>query len=441
MTSLSANAPQRRLYFSSEVRGDIRLQLGMAHYSYGIVAQRFAQMLERDGIAVVAVPMPEKLKRRSDFSAERDDRRPVHIAFRSPENLRPLPAAYNVCHFAWEFDTLKDTELTTKPITSNQRHMLSLMDEIWVPARFTREVLARHGLPRVHVVPTPVCGTCLPERLSHPDILQSIGLVATSPLLMSSTIGDRQNAQLDRSAMSALMDHLPSGDAARQAKIFLTVCNPGDLRKNLLSVIEGFLMATRKHQRDLLIVKLAVPAGRIGADDECLHRHLGPRYHGPVAVNHPRVLFISDYLADAEMSALYSLADFYICGSHCEGHNLPLLEAMAHGAVAVSTRNTAMADYIDENDAVVIAERRIDGLLPGMAGEHSGMTPTLSVADRFDIARAVVTAAAMTPAAHAAMAQRGRDVAFSQYGVAAVAQLVHDRLGEIDTRQEHRSDV
>ena len=84
MTSLSANAPQRRLYFSSEVRGDIRLQLGMAHYSYGIVAQRFAQMLERDGIAVVAVPMPEKLKRRSDFSAERDDRRPVHIAFRSP---------------------------------------------------------------------------------------------------------------------------------------------------------------------------------------------------------------------------------------------------------------------------------------------------------------------------------------------------------------------
>jgi glycosyltransferase involved in cell wall biosynthesis len=66
-----------------------------------------------------------------------------------------------------------------------------------------------------------------------------------------------------------------------------------------------------------------------------------------------------DLLADMsatrdEMNRFYDAASFYLCTSYAEGQNLPLIEAMARGVVPITVDHTAMADYISDNDAVVI---------------------------------------------------------------------------------------
>jgi glycosyltransferase involved in cell wall biosynthesis len=425
--------PRRRLYFSSERHRDMHRQIGTAHYSYGIVAGRFARMLAHENYDVVPVAMPEKFKRVQDLEKDCGNGRPIHLTFRSSENLRPIPFAYNICHFAWEFDVLKDRALVSEPISANQRHMLSLMDEIWVPARMTAEVLRRYGLENVHVVPTPVCGTQLPTRLSRQQALDIIGLTGAVPMLLSSGMTSGQGVLLTQYTTRALADLPPFAQESKDVKIFLNVCNPGDLRKNLLNLIDGFLMATKGREGDILIVKLAAPAAEEFFENRLLD-HIRPRFNGPFAVSHPRIAFVSDYLAEAQMGALYSLADFYVSPSHCEGHNLPLLEAMAHGIAAISTRNTAMEDYIDEDNAVVIAERRFLGAIPQMASESAGVSPLTSIADRFDIARAIRAALAMTPKDYNARVSRGRAMVGERYGEATAMRLVAERLHEIAAR-------
>ena len=71
------------------------------------------------------------------------------------------------------------------------------------------------------------------------------------------------------------------------------------------------------------------------------------------------IVFFNDFLDDEALSAMYSVADFYLCTSVAEGQNLPLLEAMAHGVIPVTPRHSAMLDYIDDGHAIIIPHRRV----------------------------------------------------------------------------------
>ena len=65
-------------------------------------------------------------------------------------------------------------------------------------------------------------------------------------------------------------------------------------------------------------------------------------------------------MSSAQMKALYGLANFYVCTSFAEGQNLPLQEAMAQGLVPISTRNTAMLDYLREENSISIDSKEIE---------------------------------------------------------------------------------
>lgn len=431
------------LFCSTEGKGDVQRQMGKAHYSYRLVAQRFSDALARAGHRVASIDLPEKFKRPDDIAAlspDRDDA-PIHIAFRSAENIRPMPPAFNICHFAWEFDILKDRELISGAITANQRHMLGLVDELWTPCAFTRDTLLRYGLRNVYVVPTPVCGITAPLRMTTSEALGRLGWVATACLAFSSGLGRDANADLVSSTISPLSNRPAIRTRMEgRGRIYLTVCNPGDLRKNLIGLIEGFVLASGDSPEDVLIVKLVVPNGGPHLDT-LLYDHLRPRFEGPSAIWEPRVLFVSEFLNDEEMRALYSLADFYVCASHCEGQNLPLMEAMAHGTVAISTCNTAMLDYMDEDVGVPIAERSFLGAVPGLASDATGQSAAISMASRFDIARAISAARSLDGEDYRRLADRGRDRMVERFGEAAVMRLVSQRLDAIARRKERPADA
>jgi glycosyltransferase involved in cell wall biosynthesis len=212
------------------------------------------------------------------------------------------------------------------------------------------------------------------------------------------------------------------------ALVFGAVLNPADLRKNVLNLIEGFLAANAEvNNRDLLVLKLVIPnrgdfrAGNIF--DELFYRG-----GGGLAYFEDSVLVVVDYLDGEEMGCFYDLLDYYLCASHCEGFNLPLLESMAHGVVPVSCIHTAMEDYLDADHAVEIRSRRETPIETGMAGEIARLPFEVDVSDRFDIQLGVRHAREQSPRQRAAMAERARARVVERYGDAASLERIMARL-------------
>jgi glycosyltransferase involved in cell wall biosynthesis len=395
-----------------------------------MVEECFSRAFSRRGYQPKPIPLPESIKstRALQEIVGPDIGNVVHIAFRSAERLRLVASARNICHFAWEFDVLKDHNLVAEHVTHNQVHMLGLFDEIWVPCRYTRDVLFRHGLTKVHVVPTPICEDA-PRRLRRTEALQVVGAVPSLPLLLTGLTTQENGAEIVGPNIAALERHLSVlGNPARSdGRIFLTVCNPHDWRKNLLNLIEGFQLVNDITSRDVLIVKLIV-SNRGDFRRTSLRDDFLRLYHGPRSEFDPNIIFIFDYLTADRMTALYSLADFYVSASHCEGFNLPLLEAMAVGTAAISTRNTAMLDYLHDDNSVPISEKSYPGPIPGMAGDIAGTTYDVAVATRFDIARGIQRASAMSSDERDRLAQRGRADVVEKYSAEKIIRDADARL-------------
>jgi glycosyltransferase involved in cell wall biosynthesis len=433
-----------KIAYSSEASADIKTQMGTAHYSYRFVEEKFFQCLIKHGYAPQLVEHPEIFKSGLTFQAllGASAHDVVHIAFRSTENLRLLPGAWNIGHFAWEFDVLRDHNLITEAVTKNQLHMLQLLDEIWVSCNYTKHLLDRYGLTNVRIVPAPICPIDLPDRLMFEQAKAFLSAVPIVPLALSSGLTRDFNARLIAERLStlgmqpAIANHWP-GAAQR---VFLMICNPHDCRKNILSIIEGFQFASGDSFSDILILKLIVP--NVGDfRTVSLYDSILPRFDGPGCVMDPRVVIIFDYLSDEQMAALYSIADFYISAAHCEGFNLPLLEAMSYGTVPISTRNTAMIDYIDDTNAIVIPDKPYPSPVIGLAADIAGKIYDLPVASRFDIAHAFQRAKALSAEDYAHFSERARTTVQSRYSDEKVMPLVAERLEAVMERRKVIADV
>jgi glycosyltransferase involved in cell wall biosynthesis len=385
-----------KLLFSSEAKGAISTQLGGQHYSYRFIEEKFGKMLARHGLRHVRVGTPEAIKHPIALSQLCNDRDVIHIAFRSTENFRPIPGTWNICNFAWEFPVLSSGNLGHESPTQNQVRMLAMADEIWVCSRYAQRVLGEYGLENVVYMPIPIemARGDRPLRLKRDVAIHQLRSVAAIPLDLSSGVGSSPMMEINYHSMGVLADYLPD-DVFPQNRVFLLVCNPNDLRKNLLNVIDGFLLEAGPH--DLLVVKLLVP----NVDEfllKALFDNLAPRFNGPVCWSSSKVVFVSEYISDSTLAALYSVSDFYLSASHTEGYNLPLVEAMAHGTVPISNASTAMADYITTHNAIVIPDAAYPGLIRGMAGDVAGITYSILMSDRFEIAKSVRKAQSLTGA-------------------------------------------
>jgi glycosyltransferase involved in cell wall biosynthesis len=354
--------------------------------------------------------------------------------------MRPIIGATNICHFAWEFDVLKDHTLVSESFLSNQVYMLSLFDEIWAPCHFTVDVLRSSGLENVRLVPTPICenGGSIPRE---PDFVRrELGAVPAVPLRLSSGVSRGENMSMCESAISALSAHPTIKkrlQGRRDGRIYVTICSPGDLRKNLINIIDGFRIG--RGADDVLIVKLVVRHAP-GMQTAAQFDHVRPLYKGPAAVASDNVLFVVDYLEWSQMESLYTISDFYICASHGEGFNLPLLEAMSYGVVPISTDVTAMADYIRDDNAIRISSVPVFGFQPGMAADVSGKPYAVAVASQHDIAAAVSQATVLSTESVAAMGQRARATVANLYSYPSIQGMVQARLSAVMSRREESED-
>ena len=424
-----------RCVYSTAVEGDISRMLGRPHYSYRFAEAKFLDVFAAHGQPLQLLRMPEYYATAQALTASSDGHadRFVHLIFRSTEQIRLLKPGYNICCYAWEFEVMKDSTGPGEHPFMNQKRMLSICDEVWVPCTFTRDVLTAHGIGNVHVIPAPIP---LPEapRLPRTEALATIGQIGVMPLLYNFLLSHADNARAVAAQSQSLIDWLaPLLAPGADTRVYLSVLNPEDFRKNLDSLLRGFHYFTQANPSSVLIVKVLTAPDRFSLD-RVIAEVLPNKLASGTVFDTPGIVFINRYLSEEEMTALYCLADFYLSPSIAEGQNLPLLEAMAHGAVPVSTANTAMADYINAENSFVIESRRAPTPTEHLAGSIAGKPFQVDLSGPRDVLNALERSARAPVAERDAMAERATAAVRRRFSPETVWPQIAARLDAIGAR-------
>ena len=413
-------------YSSTMARGDDH-KLGSPHYSYRFAEEKFLRCLADLSIPVHHVVMPEYYSTSASYvDLPCWGERHVHLIFRSTESIRVLKGGYNIVCYAWEFPFIKDSTLEGEHPFLDQRRMLALCDEIWVPCSYTKEVLERHGLSNVHTIPAPISIPALP-KLPRIEILSRIGHFDTMPLFVS-FLG---SGSCGRDGYIPLYASVGS-PTLRPRRIYLSVFNPEDFRKNFDSMVRGFDGYLQHGFDDLLIIKALTGSERFSLEQVVRDVMVNKLARGS-SFGTENIIVFNAYLSEEEMTLLYDLADFYLCTSLAEGQNLPLLEAMARGVVPVTTRNTAMLDYIDHEDAVVIETERRLNTNEHLAGNIAGKPYEVEICSPRQVSAALDASAALEPTTYTRLSAAARDRVETRYATAKLQPLITARLRAISS--------
>jgi len=418
---------QRQILYSSEGRSSLPAQLGAAHYSYRFAEEKFIHLLTAMGYAPEPVDLPPYYGPHSRTATARTaGGQPLHLIFRSAENIRPIAGCYNIACFAWEFDVLKTDTLPFEHPFANQKRMLDACQEVWAPSAYTAEILKANGIMNTYRVPAPWDP---PPRLitdaQKPASLAALRGVAAVQLKISNLV--RFNP---RSMVTSLTGSPAIAEAMAARKLFVTVLNPHDKRKNLQELLLGFVSALQYHPEAALLVKLVLPP-RPRAH-EVLLSDIVPRFERPISLQCDRILFIGEYLSGEQLSALYEIANFYLCASVAEGQNLPLIEAMGHGAVPVSTLNTAMLDYLCDENCIGVRTRKFAAFERRTGADVARRPYAVEFCSQTDIGRAVLRACALSRAEIESLRQGALESVLDGFSTRAVGALVRQRIDAIE---------
>lgn len=332
--------------------------LGHADYSYAFAMKGFIQALEDLEIDHTVIAKPEyvsDIRRRSNAAIN------IHIGFYPPERIRVLKGAYNINCFAWEFDRLRTPdEAFSHHAFSDQATMLNIPDELWIPSAHGAEAVRPVVSRPVLRMPAPVLHghsrrprTARPSERDMARATRELNSVNWEPL----AILPRVQSTMDGAARSrgTTLTSILASLGIEAPALYLSVFNVHDYRKQIEPMLDGFLRFTEQNPNAVLLLKMSTPhrakrlANRILLEEQIAD---AGRIVSPMVSD--RVWLTNDALTRKELITLFDAAAFYVCTSHAEGQNLPLLEAMGRGVVPISVNHTAMRDYITDNDAVVI---------------------------------------------------------------------------------------
>jgi glycosyltransferase involved in cell wall biosynthesis len=214
--------------------------------------------------------------------------------------------------------------------------------------------------------------------------------------------------------------------AGNQPLVFVSMLNPHEPGKNLTALIGGFLEFHNEHPDSLLLLKLVVD--NTGDPlESVLTGILRLHISGYELIDCNAVWLATAQLTEPVLVDLFRFSSAYLCSSLAEGQNPPLQEAMGGGVVPITTRHTAMLDYICEDNAVIIRSQRRPIDRPDTA---MGADPDASwhVCTSADVACALRQFAGLGETARREMGARARATIARDFSVATVARLIRSRL-------------
>lgn len=395
---MSANnpAPAGRAVVASTVfkEAEASQKIGLEAYSYPFVARAFLPLLADWG-ATDLVTQPESRLDHALWRMRQAGREPLHLSFTPLHTTYLTAQAPTVCFPFWEYPDVPD-----RPVGSNLRtnwaHVANRADMLLTACTFTRQAFERAGVRTpVHVVPVPVRDKyfCLPAwepgqsvRIDCPCYVFPQEEAAPPPppdawlpqehrrfsprewlrALYLGTIRPRMPGRLDvcltlaaRAARKfykayraeTVIAHPVTPQLDLSGIVFTTILNPFDKRKNLDDLLSAFLLALADRDDATLVVKLVLSqALKVPEFNRILGdlRDMGIRHRC-------RLVFITDYLTDAQMVDLARASAFYVTATRAEGACLPLQEFLAAGRPGVAPTHTALADYFGADVGLPVA--------------------------------------------------------------------------------------
>jgi glycosyltransferase involved in cell wall biosynthesis len=238
----------------------------------------------------------------------------IHVRHQWPPNWTPPAEGHFVVIQPWEYGSL--------PVEWVQQ-VNELVDEVWAPSSFVRDLYVQSGVDRnrVHVIPNGVDTT-----LFAPN---------TSPLPI------------------------------RSRKRFKFLFVGGTIaRKGIDLLLQAYLKSFSADDDVTLIVK-DMGAGNIyqgqGLGERIRQIQQNPRT--------PEIVYLDQDLSARDIAALYTACDCLVHPYRGEGFALPVLEAMSCGLPVIVTAGGATDDFVDESVGYRIpAKKQIFG-----SREISGM--------------------------------------------------------------------
>lgn len=402
---------------------------GRAHYSYRTVRDKFCDMLSQQGAHWVDVLRPETYRdsniKSSIFNQFEGDR--VHLSFKPAQYLRTAGGFKNIAHVAWEFDKIRSKYASQPVLPANDDiRMLSAFDQVWVGCEFTKKVFENHGLSSVFTVPAPIkkaqktlLNRTRNTQLADLEHIKKLNIqcyplfVRNHGFLYSQHSISQTPSELSRVLKKTLLN---DGNA------FIQILNPHDSRKNLKKTVKAFHAFHHKNPNSVLILKLTSPEKNL-AIYEILRWFINDSH----ALDAKGVYFTTDYIPEDSKITFFGLFDYYISPSRAEGQNLPLQEAMACGLIPLSTRNTAMTDYINEKNSIIIPSSPTE-VTHLCTSDNSIWGFEWNDCSELDIYQALNKAVQLSPSEQAAKQQAAIDIIDKKYSYAAVAESMTSAL-------------
>ncbi|WP_428151635.1 glycosyltransferase [Brevundimonas sp.] len=410
--------------------------LGESDYSYAFAMRGFLQALEALGIDHSVIHHPEYI---ADIQARSGAAHNIHLGFYPPEGMRLLKGAYNIDCCAWEFDRLRTpAEQTSYHAFADPVTMLNIADEIWAPSQAGVDAITLSGVTRpVRLVSAPMLENLATQPRSPTrtwaqidKVASRVGIGPWQPMAIVPAIQPSLNlaAASRRSSLRAVVQN---SDAPQPPKIFLSVFNIHDMRKNAKAMVDAFMAVSVDHPDALLLLKMSTPhRGGEPLNQIFMKEQLfTPGDMVPPVVSE-RIWVTDQVLTREELNNLYDLSDFYLCTSYGEGQNLPLIEAMSRGVVPVSVDHTAMADYIREDNAIVIPSRKgaLDRKLTARYGLYGATTHYCS---SDDVAAAMEQAIALGDEAYGDLSRAAIRTVGETFGAGSFDSALKDVVGRM----------
>ena len=208
---------------------------------------------------------------------------------------------YTIGHFAWELSE----------ISSVHECALGLVDEIWVPSRYVKEIYQKRVDLPIYV-------------MGH----------AVEPLV--------PNPRFSRASFGLLADRY----------VFLVSFDAGSIveRKNPLAAVSAFRKAFPGGDENVLLVLKTrnVDACQTDRDREHWRQVL------EIAAADARIRVIEQTMTAAELNALYAACDCYVSLHRSEGFGFGPAEAMGQGKPVLATGYSGVTEFCTAETAVLV---------------------------------------------------------------------------------------
>ncbi len=322
---------------------------GSENYSYRIVLDRFYDFFKRSGFDVGIVEDSRIYHHKVSLS-KFGSKNLIHIAFQSPDEARVMPNAYNICSFAWEFDSMPN-----KKFLKN----LERFDELW-PTSFQAYNFLKKFLKDK---------TKLVKKVQIP--LSDFYLKNDKPFSFNRTFKDVEIFNLNPAETL-----VPMVSNLKESGYIFSIFNPWDGRKDFKSMIEIFL-DNRNKSPEILLLKLSIDNKPTGTKWNNIYDILEKHYEVSnlnkiaknikvknskntnikksrsnnkgtknIVRNKKKIFLITEKLSDKQLYSIYKHSKFVWYTSKCEGTNLPVVEAILSGSNVITPVHSGLNDYL-----------------------------------------------------------------------------------------------